>query len=135
AAAGLAQTLSPALRELLGLTRDTLVGGTVDDILAGASTFLVGAAAWVVYWALTTARGPRDTGWLALVLLAGVAGGLLAAVVAASVLGYAVLVWLVGEPEARTATDHFSTAPGELAVLAVGLVVWWYHREVLGATR
>ncbi|GGK70130.1 hypothetical protein GCM10011509_18190 [Ornithinimicrobium pekingense] len=135
AATGLAQTLSPALRELLGLTRDTLVGGTVDDILTGAPTFLVGAAAWVVYWALATARGPRDTGWLALVLLAGVAGGLLAAVVAASLLGYAVLVWLVGEPAARTATDHFSTVPGELAVLAVGLVVWWYHREVLGATR
>lgn len=135
AASGLVQTLSPALRELLGLTRDTLVGGTVDDIVTGGSTLLVGVAAWVVYWALATVRGPRDTGWLALVLLAGVAGGLLAAVVAASLLGYDVLVWLVGDPEARTVAAHFSEAPGALATLVVGLVVWWYHREVLGSTR
>ena len=135
AATGAVLVLSPALRELLGLTRESLVGGTTRTILDGAVVLVVGAAAWAACWLVGTVRGARTTGWLALVLLAGVAGGLLAAVVAVSVLGYDVLVWLVGDPRARTAPEHFAAAPGLLATTLVGLGVWWYHREVLDAGR
>lgn len=133
AAAGLLMVVSPALRELFGLTSDSIVGGSLPDILRGAATLVVGAVVWAVYWLREAVRGPRDTGWLALVLLAGVAGGLLVAVVAASVLGYDVLVWLVGDPATTRATLHFAALPGELATLLVGLLVWWYHSAVLEA--
>ncbi len=135
AAVGAVLVLSPALRELLGLARESLVGGTTRSMLDGAAVLVVGAAAWAACWLVGTVRGARTTGWLALVLLAGVAGGLLAAVVAVSVLGYDVLVWLVGDPRARTASEHFAAAPGLLATALVGLGVWWYHREVLDAGR
>ena len=128
---GATQLLAASLRELLGLGGETLVGGLPAALLDGAAVLVVGAAAWTAYWLLDTLRARRGTGWLVLVLLVGVAGGLLMAVVAASVLGWDVLVWLVGDPSERTATEHFAAAPGLLAASLVGLLAWWYHREVL----
>ncbi|OLT20652.1 hypothetical protein BJF81_05185 [Ornithinimicrobium sp. CNJ-824] len=84
---------------------------------------------------LDLARGRRSTGWLVLVLLVGVGGGLLAAIVALSVLAYDVLVWLVGDPTATTAAEHFAGAPDLAGAVVVGLLVWWYHQEVLGTGR
>ncbi len=131
AAVGLVLTLAPSLRELLGLGGRAILGSTVEEILGGAATLVVGAAVWCAYWALRAARGPRDTAWLALVLLAGVAGGLLTAVVTASLLGWDTLVWLVGDPGTADAAEHFGSAPVQLAALLVGLLVWWYHSALL----
>lgn len=125
--------LAASLRELLGLGGQTLFGGPPPLLADSAAVLLVGAAAWAAYWLLGTLRARRSTGWLVLVLLVGVAGGLLMPVVAASVLGWDVLVWLVGDPQAATASEHFDELPGLLATTLIGLVVWWYHREVLGA--
>lgn len=135
AAGGLVALIAPALRELLGLTGETLVGRTTPAILAGGVVLLIGAAVWAWHWLLDLAGAERSTGWLALVLLAGVGGGLLAAIVAASTFGYAVLVWLVGDPAATSARVHFADAPVQLAVVLTGALVWWYHQEVLGARR
>ena len=135
AAGGLVWLLSPALRELLGLAGRPLVGATLPAILDGAVVLLIGAAVWVWYWLLDVARMRRSTGWLALVLLVGVAGGLLAAISAASTLGYDVLVWWVGDPQTSSAQEHFGDAPSQLAVVLTGLLVWWYHQEVLDARR
>ncbi|WP_162802776.1 DUF5671 domain-containing protein [Ornithinimicrobium avium] len=130
---GAVLVLAASLREILGLTGGSLVDPTVNALLDGAAVLVVGAAAWTAYWLLGTRRGPRGTGWLALVLLAGVAGGLLMAVVAASILGWDVLVRLVGDHRAATLQEHFQAAPGLLAATLVGLLVWWHHREVLSA--
>lgn len=135
AAVGLADTLTPALRELVGLSGQSLLDRTLSDVLEGAALLLVGGLAWAVYWVLSLSRGERDTGWLAYVLLAGVGAGLLTAVGAASALLYTVLVWLVGSPASRDVLDNFSGAPRMLALVLVGLLVWWYHQEVLGTRR
>jgi uncharacterized membrane protein YidH (DUF202 family) len=58
-----------------------------------------------------------------------------AAITAASLAAYSVLVWLVGDPRAASAAEHFDTLPGQLATGLVGLVVWWYHRALLDAER
>ncbi|MFB9732728.1 DUF5671 domain-containing protein [Ornithinimicrobium kibberense] len=135
AAAGLARLVAASLDQLTGLGGESLVGRGADSILRPGVTFVVGALVWVVYWVLDLARGRRSTGWLVLVLLVGVGGGLLAATVALSVLAYDVLVWLVGDPAATTASEHFAGAPDLAGVVVVGLLVWWYHQEVLGAGR
>ncbi|WP_161964949.1 DUF5671 domain-containing protein [Ornithinimicrobium cerasi] len=135
AALGLADLVAATTEELTGLAGDPIVGGGADPLLRAAALAAVGAAVWAVYWLYDASRGPRGTGWLTLVLLVGVGGGLLAAISALSVLGYDVLVWLVGEPRAATAAEHFADAPGELGIVVVGLLVWWYHQAVLDAGR
>ena len=61
----------------------------------------------------------------------GVAGGLVTAVVSASLLLHSVLVWLLGDPGAVGAREHFGSAPAAAAGTVVGLLVWWYHQQVL----
>jgi hypothetical protein len=132
AATGLGGVLAGALRLLLGLD-EAVVGGGDRPLLQGLVLLAVGAPVWFVYWVRTAAHAERDEVWLAYVLLAGVAGGLVTAVVAASTLVYSVLVWLVGEPGPASAAEHFDSAPDSAAAAAVGVLVWWYHQEVLGA--
>ncbi|QFG68310.1 DUF5671 domain-containing protein [Ornithinimicrobium pratense] len=135
AAAGLVIVVGAALRELLGLTGTSMILTTVPEILQGVALLIGGGAFWVVYWLRDLARKPRDTGWLALVLLAGVGASLVAAVTAGSLLLWRLLIWLVGDPDAISAREHFLTAPAHLATIIVGILVWWYHQEVLAARR
>lgn len=139
--AGAVITLVPALGELLGLTADSLVSPTITAMLEGVSLLVVGALIWVGCWVLDAVRGPRGNAWLALVLLVGVAGGLLMAVVGASLAGYDLLVQLVGAGDAPVGGDaaaganELAATPARIALVVVGLLVWWYHREVLDTGR
>ena len=131
AAVGLAGLLAGALRSLLGLEGDVLVAGGPNPMLGGLVTLVVGAPVWFIYWVRTAARRERDPLWLAYVLLAGVGGGLVTAIAAASTLVFSVLVWLIGEPRSTDAADYFHNAPTAAGAAVVGLLVWWYHRAVL----
>lgn len=135
AAVGMASLLAASLRVLLGLPGAPIVGTGLPGIRHAAVLFLVGAVVWVWHWLLDVVQERGRNGWLALVLLVGVGGGLLAAVVAASTLGYDVLVWGVGDPTSPQPREHFSDVPAQLAVVVTGLLLWWYHQEVLGARR
>ncbi|MGZ4494615.1 MAG: DUF5671 domain-containing protein [Nocardioides sp.] len=132
-AVGLAGLLSGGLRVLLGLEGAAVIAGGGSPMLPGLVTLVVGVPVWVVYWARGAASYERDTLWLAYVLLAGVAGGLVTAIVSASTLLYSVLVWLVGQPGTVSAAVHFDSAPTAAAAAVVGAVVWWYHQAVLSA--
>ncbi len=134
AAAGLGALLAGALRILFGLDGGQVLAGGGSPLLEGLVTFAVGAPVWFVYWAMTASKRRDDHLWLAYVLLAGVAGGLVTAVVAASTLVYSVLVWLVGDPGTATAADHFDGAPAATAAAVVGILVWWYHQALLKTT-
>lgn len=134
AATGLVQLLTGALRILLGLDGgDAVLAGSGNPMLKGLVTLAVAAPVWLVYWVWTASTLERDPLWLAYALLAGVGGGLVTAIVSASMLLYSVLVWLVGKPGPVEAAEHFSGAPGAAATLAVGVLVWWYHQAVLGS--
>ena len=135
AVTGLVQLVGASLSELLGLRGDSLVGEPLDPLLRAAALTLVGALVWVYYWLRTTAGSPRDAAWLAYVLLAGVGGGLVVALTAGSLMLYDVLVWLVGDPRASSATEHFDGTPTLLGAALVGALVWWYHQSVLGTRR
>ena len=133
AATGLGGLLSGALRVMLGLDGGTVIATGGSPMREGLVTLAVGAPVWVVYWVRTAARDERTPLWLAYVLLVGVAGGLVTAIVAASTLLYQVLVWLVGDPGSATAAEHFDDAPTAAAATVVGVLAWWYHRTVLRA--
>lgn len=130
-AIGLGTLLAEALRTLMGRDDEVLLVVGADPVWQGAVTLALGIPVWLVYWAWTAARQERDLLWLSYVLLAGVGGGLVTAVVAASTGVYSVLVWVLGEPGSQDASEHFSSAPGAAAATLVGILVWWYHRAVL----
>lgn len=130
-AIGVGTLIADALRSLTGLDDNVLLVAGADPVWQGVVTLALGVPVWLVYWAMTAARQERDLLWLSYVLLAGVGGGLVTAVVAASTGVYSVLVWVLGEPRSQDAAEHFSGAPGAAAATFVGLLVWWYHRAVL----
>lgn len=131
--AGLVQVLSEALDLLIFGGGDDLISGPQHGLLRGVATFLVGGAAWSLYWLATASKEERTPLWNGYVLVAGVAGGLIAAISAASTLLHTLLVWLVGDPGTSSASRHFGDVPEMGAVAAVGLLVWWYHHAVLDA--
>jgi uncharacterized protein DUF5671 len=133
AATGLAGLLAGTVQEVLGVSADALLAGGDNRLLRGAVTLAVGAPVWFVYWVRTTAGSERDPLWLGYVLLAGVGGGLVTAIAAASTVLYDILVWFLGDPRAPVAARHFADSPSAAAAAATGVLVWWYHQAVLGA--
>ena len=134
AATGLAGLFGGALWTLFFAGSEGILTGG-NDVLGGAVTLAVGAPVWLLYWLRTASRSERDPLWLGYVLLAGVGGGLVTAVVSASTVLYDVLVWVVGDPRFTDATLHFNDAPWAAAAAVVGALVWWYHQAALGQAR
>lgn len=121
---------------LLGTALDMLVRpgaviGVGGELAWGVGLFLAGALAWVRYWVTAAARAPRGALWLLHVLVLGVGGGLVLALVGASVLLWDTLVWFVGDPATASAVQHFGGATSQFASLLAGALVWWYHRTAL----
>lgn len=129
-ATGLVQVLSASLDSLV-FSRDDLVAGQSNKLLRGLATLVIGAAVWAVYWLRTTLEEERTPLWNGYVLVAGVAGGLIAAITAITAFLHTSLVWFIGDPRTSSAIRHFSGVPEMVAVTAVGLLAWWYHRSVL----
>jgi hypothetical protein len=133
AATGLGALLAGSLRTLAGLDSGAVLASAGNPVLSGAVTVAVGAPVWLVHRARTAVRDDPDPLRLGYLLLAGVAGGLVTAIVSASTLLHSVLVWLLGETASDVAAEHFDGAPAAAAAAAVGLLVWWYHQAVLTA--
>lgn len=127
--AGLAQTLGALLDLVL---RPGVLDRPSGVFPEAVGLLVAGAASWSVYWLVTAVRLPRGTLWLGYVLPVGVGGGLVLALVAASRLLWTVLVWLVGDRLGRSASEHFDQVALDAAVLIVGVLVWRYHRSLLG---
>ncbi len=134
-AVGLGLLITTSLEILLLQGSGSLSLGTDRLLTNHGATFATGALAWARYWLGGAARLPRSTPWLVVVLPIGVGGGLLTGLVAASVLLWQVLVWVVGDPFAASAQQHFTDSPRAFAFMIVGLLIWWYHGAVLAETR
>lgn len=112
-----------------------LVVGTDRQLAEFGATFATAALVWVRYWPGAAARLPRSTAWLVYVLPIGVGGGLLTALVSASILLWDGLVWLLGDTFGLSAQQHFTDAPHAFAFAVVGLLAWWYHRGIITGMR
>jgi hypothetical protein len=124
----LARTLQAAYDQLVR-PADVLVGGS-PELRPAVVAVVVGAALWWWHWGVR-GRGDRHaTGWHVQLFLVGVLGGAAVTVVGASHLIYLVVLWLLfAVDEALVA--HFAALPLALSTLAVGNVVWGYHRAVV----
>lgn len=111
----------------------TVVDAGVEALVRGIVLFVIGAAVWLFYWLGHARESRRSTLWLTYVLLVGVLGGVVTAVVGAATLLYGFLNWLIGDIGSVSAEVHFAFIPGALAGIAVGAASWIYHRVVLGS--
>jgi quinol monooxygenase YgiN len=128
---GLITILDALLTSLFRFNEGAVIISGENPLAGGLITFIVGAPVWYIYWIRTALRSNRESSWFAYVLLIGVGGGLLFAITAASYFLYSVLVWLLGEPATQSASLHFNDSPGTIAAALVGIIVIWYHRDVL----
>ncbi|MFM6849091.1 MAG: DUF5671 domain-containing protein [Terrabacter sp.] len=105
--------------------------GEPSVLQAGAATLIAGIPVWLACWVVRARSLERSTLWHGYVLLVGVAGGLLTAVVGASVALDRLVVWLARGAEATAAPTQLSGLPVGVAAVVVGGLVWVYHRAVL----
>lgn len=132
---GVDQLISGAIQRIWSFGGDAIFVSHGDPILKGAVTLIVGAPVWFLYWIKNYSKAHRDPLWLVYVLLVGVGGGLIMAVVSASTVLYSALVWFVGDTGTDDATTHFRNVPTAFGAVCVGVIVWWYHHAVLGQDR
>lgn len=124
---------------LLGVSLDALLLERTADVLVqqdrplagAAATVVVGVPVWIRYWLRGYANSQRNPLWFGYVLPVGVGGSLVLTVVGASTALYEVLVWVIGDPSANQAAQHFAGTPTAVAAVVVGAASWWYHRQVL----
>ncbi|GAA1969123.1 hypothetical protein GCM10009817_06370 [Terrabacter lapilli] len=123
-----------ALGHVVGSLVSVPVAETTEGpslLQTGVATLVSGLVAWVVSWVLPSARLQRSTLWHVYVLIFGVAGGLLTAVVGASVSLDRVVLWLLRGTSAGSSSADLEGLPVALAAVVVGGAVWLYHRTVL----
>ncbi len=113
-------------------TRVQLTAETDADVASWVVAFAVGATVFGWHWVATGMREQRDVLWHSYVVLVGVLGGLIAAVVGAGISLFAILQWWLGDPESASAVRHFQDFIPALSVLVVGGIIWFYHRRVVG---
>jgi hypothetical protein len=128
---GLVWLLGASLDAIFVDQATILLVGQQHQLAQAAATVIVGVPVWVVYWlrSLFTARHTQL--WFSYVLLVGVGGSLVLALVGASIALYRMLVWLVGEPASTQAAQHFEGTTTAGACVVVGAVSWWYHRQAM----
>ncbi len=132
---GFDQLISAAMQRVWHFGGDTLFPSQSNLILRGAVTLIVGAPVWYLYWIRNYSKSTRDPLWIGYVLLVGVGGGIVMAVVSASTVLYSILVWFIGDSGAATAAIHFQNVPVAAGLVVVGTLTWWYHHAVLEAGR
>lgn len=122
-----------ALRRLFDSFTEVAIDTARSDEV---SSWLVGLTVmglvYALHWLFTGLNEKRDLLWHSYVVLAGVMGGLIVAVTGAGIAAYGVLEWVLGDPDFSSAVEHFEQFLPAITTLVVGLVVWLYHRAVLG---
>lgn len=131
-AVGLIRLISGIISELVAIAPPPLASSSTRPILQALALSTVGVTVWVIYWIGRAMNSKQSPLWFAYVLLLGVGGGLIAAVVSASTVIYRTLVWYIGQPVPDDAVTFFKSLPTSAAVMIVGIITWWYHRSMLG---
>lgn len=124
---GMVDTLGASAEILLGNSQLIGAGSTLANAVA---LFVTGALAWVRYWLFGSSGDAPSTLWLVHVLAVGMGGGMVLALVGASMSLWKVLVWFLGQPSPPQAAGFFADVPSMAAMVPIGLILWWYHRDV-----
>ncbi len=132
---GVAMIIAGIARELIGYSEKDLLVGVNDPLRMGLVLLVIGAPVWFLYWIKLTMKSTRDVLWLGYVLIIGVAGGLITAIVSGSTLLYRVLVWFIGDPNSTDFYIHFRSMPTLIGSAVAGFLLLWYHNHFASASR
>jgi len=133
--AGFVAVIGSLTQLAFSLSADVLISTGIDPVLRGLITVAIGIPVWYFHWIRGARDSQRKTMWLSYVLLAGVGGSAVVAIVSASSVLYQTLIWILGTPVSTDAHIHFSSTPINGAYVLIGLVTWWYHQSVLREDR
>ncbi len=99
-----------------------------DAARTALSVSLLGGVIWWTHW-IKFASVDRSMvlRWIYL-FIATIGGGTIASLVGAGIVIYALLSWFLGAAS-EGAASHFEDVPAAIATLAVGVVLWVYHRR------
>ena len=128
---GLITILEGLIRVAFSMGENPMLFNSNNDLVDGIITLAVGAPVWYLYWIRTAAKATKESIWYGYVLLIGVGASLLTSVIAAAFTFYSILVWFFGDTKNETAFQFFNDAPASTAATFVGLLLVWYHRDVL----
>ncbi len=132
---GIAMIVAGIARELIGYSEKDLLAGVNDPLRMGLVLLMIGAPIWFLYWIKLTMKSTREVLWLGYVLIIGVAGGLITAIVSGSTLLYRILVWFIGDPSSTDFYTHFRSMPTLIGSAVAGLLLLWYHNHFASDSR
>lgn len=131
AAAALAQLVAGVVDRLIDASSSAMVVADTTSIERGLSLLVLGTGVWVLEWLRGLSRERDSDAWRFLVVLFGVAGASVVALVSFAASVYLALVWWFGAPGSDSAISHFDSLPQWLGGAVAGSLVWAYHRSLL----
>jgi hypothetical protein len=121
-------TIDRAFEQARGVDVSRFLGDSFSMALFAIG---IGAVVWTWHWLRNGLHTERTSLWHAYVILVGILGGLLAAVIGGAIALFLTLQWLFGDPGVTSAAAHFEDATPAVAAAIVGLAIWFYHKSVL----
>lgn len=135
-AGGAGVVLGLAIHRVFAQASTVDVAGSFGDTMAMAVVAVgVGAVVWGWHWLYNGLSAERSTLWHTYVILIGILGGLMTAVIGGATVLFLILQWIFGDPDASTAAAHFQDTSPAFAAAMVGVGVWFYHKAILGFSR
>ncbi len=132
AASGLASLVAAAVEGLLPHALLADVG--TPAALRALAALLVGTSVWGLLWRSALRVPPVTVAGRAYLVVAGVGGGTIAAVVGAAVVLDRLLVWWIGTPSSIDLMDTVRESASAIGALVAGLVVRQVHVTLLART-
>jgi hypothetical protein len=134
-AGGAGVVIGLAISRIFAQASEVDVAGSFGDNMAMAVVAIgIGAVVWSWHWLYNGLSAERTTLWHGYVILIGILGGLMTAVIGGATVLFLILQWIFGDPGASAAAHFQDTSPA-FAAAVVGVGVWFYHKAILGFSR
>ncbi len=128
-----ARVIRALMVEFLPFSETILTTSGTNELTRGLVTALIAVPAWYFYWFSDRTRAEGSQLWNLYLLLVGVGGSLVAALVSASIIFYDALVWFFGDANTNAAWVHFDRVPGATGALIATAISFIYHSRILAS--
>jgi hypothetical protein len=117
--------------ELLPFAETLLTTAGPNELARALILTLIALPAWYFYWFRNQSRTEATQLWNIYLLIIGIAGSLVTAIVSVSIVFYDILVWFLGDTSTNAAWIHFDGLPAATGALIGGLFSFTYHSSIL----
>ncbi len=128
-----ARIIRALMVEFLPFAETILSTTGTGELTRGLVTALLAVPTWYFYWFNDRSRSNPTQLWNIYLLILGVGGSLVAALVSSSIIFYDTLVWFFGDADSNAWWAHFDRLPGATGALVGTLISFFYHSRVIAA--